>query len=105
MQNTERLNKLLGFDPTKRQSVTQELFKEVMDQVNADRMEKAREQAREQITKAIELRQQAAQLEKEFTGKMQKFDKELGKILSSLERSLNPNAPQAAEEEEEEKEA
>jgi len=97
--NTERLEKLIGFDAAKRQGVTQELFQEVLGEVKKERFEKAKGAAREQLLKAIELREKMYNIEKEFSAQRKKFDKELGKLLGRLESSLG-GQPEPQEDEE-----
>ena len=87
--SAERLEKLIGFDATKRLNVTKELFGELVDDIKKERLEKAKVAAREQLVKAIELREQMVKVEKEFENHRRKFEKELGKLLSGLEASLN----------------
>jgi hypothetical protein len=87
--NTERLEKLMGFDVVKRQGITKEIFKEVLGEVQEKRMEEAKTAAREQISKAIELREKMHKVKREFDGQMRKFDKDLGKLLNQLEAGLS----------------
>lgn len=96
--SAERLEKLIGFDAAKRLNVTKELFGELVDDIKKERLEKAKISAREQLVKAIELREQMVKVEKEFENNRRKFEKELGKLLNSLEASLNGQQPPTEEE-------
>jgi hypothetical protein len=86
--NTERLSDITGFDPARRPKLTEDLFREVMDDIRQEREEKAQKRARETMLKAIELREQAAKVEKDFRNQMAKFEKELGKLLNQIEQDL-----------------
>lgn len=86
--STQRLVNLLGFDPARRPSATQELLKEVLGDLNKERSEKAKELVKAQLAEAVQLREQMHRLESEFNKNRAKFDKQLGKILNSLESAL-----------------
>jgi len=86
--NSERLKNLVDFDVTKKPTLTQELFQEVVGDLKKDRYEKAKTSAREQLTKAIELREKMHRVKKEFEAQEKKFEKELGNLLNSVESSL-----------------
>lgn len=89
---TERLVSLAGFDPAKQPKVTEQIFKEVMSDIQKERADKAKAKARELIVKALDLREQMAKAEREFAQQKAKFEKELGKILNQLEQDLNQAA-------------
>jgi alanyl-tRNA synthetase len=86
--NSERLEKLCGFDPTKKLNATGELLAEVAEELKKERETKAKDSAREQLRKAVELREKMHNVRKEFEGQTAKFDKELGNLLSRLEVGL-----------------
>lgn len=86
--STERLTNLVGFDPAQHPKVTDEIFKEVMQDINEARAEKAKEKARGLLEQAFELRGQMAKARSEFERQEKKFEKELGKILNRLESEL-----------------
>lgn len=102
--NYERLDNLLDFDVTKKPSLTQELFGEIVKDLKDVRYETAKAAAREQITKAIELREKMYRVEKEFEAQKNKFNKELGKLLNSIESRLEGRESSAPEQNDESKE-
>jgi len=85
----ERFQKVLGFDPARRQNLTQDLFKELLDEAQKDRLEKAKEAARGKLRKLMELREQVVALEKKFNGERQKFDKQIHSLFNEIEGSLS----------------
>lgn len=91
--NAERLEKLCGFDPTKKLNATGDLLAEVVKELKEEREVKAKDSAREQLRKALELREKMDNVRKEFEGQTAKFDKELGKLLSRLEAGLRGGQP------------
>jgi hypothetical protein len=104
-KQVERLKNLVGFDPVRQPRLTNEIFREVMEEINATRAEKARSRARELLEKAFLLREQMAKARSDFERQEAKFDKELGKILSRLESEIHGSNSPAEEEPEKEKEA
>jgi hypothetical protein len=95
--NPERLEKLVGYDPRKKLSASEELFKEVVADIRKEEEEKAKKEAREQLTKAIELSRKMAGLRKEFEAQEAKFNKELGKLLNRIENNLGGPVTEAEE--------
>ena len=91
--NSERLEKLCGFDPTKKLNATGELLAEVAKELREERETKAKASAREQLKKAVELREKMHNARKEFEGQCAKFDKELGNLLGRLESGLRGTQP------------
>jgi len=82
--NAERLQSLLGYDPTKEspnQSIVQEAMKEIQDERN----KKLKLKVVEQLTKASDLRVKMVKLKKDFESEYNKSDKELGKALNVIE--------------------
>jgi hypothetical protein len=94
--NTKRLTDLVGFDPAKKPSASETLFKEVLADIQKERDAKAREVVRTQLAEAIRLREEMHKAESEFNKQKQKFDSQLGKLLNSLENSLR-GRPQVEE--------
>jgi len=89
----ERLATLVGFDPAKRGSLSDELFKEVLEDLTEERVKKAKEAAKEQLEKAVKLREDFDKAEKSFDSQKKKFNKELGKLLNKIESQLKGEAP------------
>lgn len=87
--NSERLEKLVGFDPVKKLSATGELLKSVVSDIKKEREEKAKTAAREKLVLAFDLREKMHKAEREFESQKAKFEKELGKLLNSLESNLS----------------
>lgn len=96
----ERFKRVLGFDPGKKQSLTGELFKELVNEAQEERLEKAKEAARGKLRKLMELREQVVVLEKKFNGERQKFDKQIHSLFNEIEGNLS-GRPASVEEEEE----
>ena len=96
--NYERLEKLCGFDPTKKLNATGKLLEEVAKELREEREAKAKESARDQLRKAVELREKMHNVRREFEGQTAKFDKELGQLLSRLEVGLRGVQPVEKEE-------
>jgi hypothetical protein len=103
-QNLARLQKLLGFDPDKRGSITQDVLSETIKEINEARVAEAKVRAKEMLTKALSLREQKVKLDKEYKKNSEKFDKELGKILKTIENSLSGKEETEEENKEEKKE-
>lgn len=93
MSNTndqvQRLQDILGFDPVKYDVVTKDAITEVVKEIQQERLKKVKEKAKEQLIKAIELREQKAKMDREYINNSKKFDKELGSILSQIEKALS----------------
>ena len=89
VDNAKRLADLVGYDPAKKPSASKEVFAEVLADLKKERDAKAREAVKVQLAEAIQLREQMHKAESEFNKQKQKFDSQLGKLLNSLENSLN----------------
>ena len=90
--NFDKLVNRLGFDPSKKPKIAGEMFSEVLAGLKKERMEKAREKATELLRKAISLKEERDKLEKEFVGKINKFDKELGSLLGQISNMVESEA-------------
>jgi len=102
--NAEKLTTLLDFDPAKRPTLTQELFGEVVKEIKEERAKEAKTKAKEQLVKAMQLREQMAKADKDFNGQKQKMEKELGKVLNQIQGILSGKCPEECEKEEAAKE-
>lgn len=96
-----KLQELLGFDPTKKGTLTADLFSEVVKEIADERHKEAKARAKEHLVKAIQLREQMAKARKDFDAQDKKFEKELGKALNQIQGILSGKNP---DEEKEEKE-
>jgi len=81
-----RLAEQLGFDPTKQPAGSADLLAEVVQEIQAERVAKARNKIKEVLLKAMELKTQHEKVRKDFEKESQRFEKELGKTLGELER-------------------
>lgn len=90
---SNKLEGLLGFDPTKRETLTQELFKEVVQEISKERTDKAKAQAKEHLTKAIQLREGMVKARRDFDREDKKFEKELGKVMNQIQGVLTGQEP------------
>lgn len=86
---SQELKDMMGFDATKQENISNELFAEVLDELKEKRTQEAKEKARGLLKKAVELQNKLDQLERDFRGQTQKFEKELGKILNSIKGDLH----------------
>lgn len=98
----ERLQTIAGFDAAKGFPMSDELFKEVLEEVNEGRKEEAKKRARDLLTQALDIREQMVKAERAFTGQQKKFQKTLGKLLNRLEAQLRNQPPPKEEDDKEE---
>jgi hypothetical protein len=96
--NSEKLASLLEFDAAKRPTLTQELFGEVVKEIKEERAKDAKAKAKEQLVKAMQLREQMSKAEKDFNGQKQKMEKELGKVLNQIQGILSGKCPEENQE-------
>lgn len=96
---TERLTSMVGFDPAGSPKLTDDIFKEVMKDINEERAEKAKAKAKGLLEQAFALREQMAKARRDFEGQEKKFNKELNKLLNRLESELRGTKPPAEESE------
>ena len=95
----KKIVELTGFDPVKKQPITEEIFKQVVKEFQEQRVEEAVKKARELLGKLFELRETRDKAEKEFNGHLKRFDKEAGKILNQIENDLRRSSGQQTQEE------
>ena len=93
-----KLTDILGWDPGRSPAPTAALLKQALDEINKERTEKALGMAKEKLQKAIQLREEFAKTERQFNQAKQQFQKELGKILKSVEALSKGEPEQEAEE-------
>lgn len=98
-----KLQELLGFDPTKRGTLSANLFSEVVKEIADERHKEAKARAKEHLVKAIQLREQMAKARKDFDAQDKKFEKELGRVLSQIQGILSGNDSPSPDDEECEK--
>lgn len=80
-KNVSRLDML--FEPHEKKL---DILSEALDEISKERADKRKEAAKELIRKALDLKEQKDKNKKEFEGKDKKWEKELGKVMSRLER-------------------
>lgn len=97
--NAEKLQKLLGFDPDKRNNITQDALSEAVKEINEERIKEVKVRAKELLVKAMQLREQKVKLDREYNQQSAKFDKELGKILKQIEGALSGKSAEEIEDE------
>lgn len=100
----ERLAEIAGFDAAKGVVLSDELFKEVLQEVTEGRRQAAKDKASSLLKQALEIRENMVKAERAFQGNQQKFNKTLGKLLNRLEAQLRNQPPPQDEEAEEEEE-
>jgi CRISPR/Cas system CSM-associated protein Csm2 small subunit len=99
--NSDKLQELLTFDAAKKHNLTQELMSEVVKEITEERVKEAKTRAKEQLVKAMQLREQMAKAKRDFDNQYQKMEKELGKIMNQIQGILtgkNPDPEEAKEE-------
>ena len=96
--NADKLQSLLDFDAAKRPTLTQELFAEVVKEIQEERAKDAKVKAKEQLVKAMQLREQMAKAKKDFEGQHNKMEKELGKVLNQIQGILSGKCPEENQE-------
>lgn len=96
--NSEKLTEMLEFDAAKRPTLTQELFGEVVKEIREERVKDAKVKAKEQLVKAMQLREQMSKAEKDFNSQKQKMEKELGKVLNQIQGILSGKCPEENQE-------
>jgi len=97
--SSERLLQLTeGTDLTKNPSVTSTILREVLADLKAERSVQAKEKARQIMLQCVDLEKKKRQAKKDFEAAEQKFEKELGKLLSQLERDVGGQPAAAADE-------
>jgi len=84
----DRLVDLVGLDPAKKPTPTQELFQQVAEEYRQGRLEVAKEAAASLFKRAIECREKMYKLRRESDAQFAKFEKELGKIMNQIESGL-----------------
>jgi hypothetical protein len=87
--NADKLTDMLKFDAGKRQTLTQDVFADVVKEINEERVKVVKTQAKEQLVKAMGLREQMTKAKKEFESQHKKMEKELGKILNQIQGILS----------------
>lgn len=83
-QNIQKLEQLLGFDPTK-SIVGNSLFQEALKEISEEQNKALKSKAKEVLLQAMELRRKMDAASKEFHKQEAKFAKDLGKLLNRLE--------------------
>jgi hypothetical protein len=96
--NSDKLAAMLEFDAAKRPTLTGELFGEVVKEIKEERAKDAKAKAKEQLVKAMQIREGMAKAEKEFNGQKQKMEKELGKVLNQIQGILSGKCPEEGKE-------
>jgi hypothetical protein len=92
--SSERLLQLTGgSDLTKNPSVTNTILQEVLTELQHERMAQAKDKARQLLQQCLELEKKKQQAKKDFEAAEKRFEKELGKLLSQLERNLGGHSP------------
>ncbi len=84
-----KLVELLKFDPAKTPNITSDALDAIVAELNEERFRKAKEIAKETISKAMELRGKMVQARKAFEKQEGQFEKELGKLMNGLKSALS----------------
>ena len=81
----ERLQSILGFDPTKSGGNTG-VLNDALSEIKKERDERNKKKASELIKKAIECVEKMDELKSQFNSTLNKSEKELSKLISSIEQ-------------------
>ena len=98
---SDKLNAMLGFDPTKRATlgpVGSDLFKDALSDIVKERQEKAKALATELFRKAITLQEERKKAHRAFQQADHKFEKELGKVLNEIQGLAGGKEPEVTDE-------
>lgn len=98
--SSDKLIEMLGGDPAK-DDLSKDVLTEALKELKEERAEEAKKKAKEQLAKAIDLHNQHDKARKEFEGKSNKFQKDLGKIINKLYAMVQGQAPPPDDDEEE----
>ena len=85
MSTTERLEKLLGFDPGKSDATTNSVVSDAIKEIQAERSEEVKGKVKKLLSEAVDLRKKQAETQKKFDTEAKKFEQSLGKLLSKIE--------------------
>ena len=86
---SESLAELVGFDTTKREPLSNAMFKEAAKKFKDKRIEAAKAEAEKLIEEALTLQGEWAKEEKAFAGKKAKFEKTFGKLWNKIQGGLD----------------
>ena len=94
---TERLEKLLGFDPGKSDATTSSVVTAAIQEIQEERQNEVQAKVKTLLGEAVDLRKQQAATKKKFDSENAKFEKSLGKLLGRIERMAagETNEPEA----------
>lgn len=82
--NFDKLNALLGFDAAKHTPLGS-VLQDALTEVNKERADQAKAQAKEIVLEAIGIAEDAKKAEQNFHSARRKFNKTLGKLLGRLQ--------------------
>lgn len=92
--NVEKLAEFLG-----PMTETKNALQEAIAEVRKERADRQKAKAKELIVKAIRLQEEQAEADKKYEAAKRTFNKELGKLMSTLEQMSHGNATEAPSEE------
>lgn len=90
---TQQLAEILGFDPTREAGLTKDGISDVAAELMKERSDKAKAVAKDFLSKAIDVAQKKAKLEREFKKSSEAFDKELRKLVNRLNAAVAGRPP------------
>lgn len=85
----EKLNEILGFDPSKSDNITKDAFIDVVKELQIEKMHAVKVKAKELLKKAMELKVNKDKADKEYKKQSDKFEKELGTLLRNISNMTN----------------
>ena len=86
---TERLERLLGFDPAKSNATTASVVTAAIQEIQEERSKEVQARVKTLLAEAVDLRKKQAETKKKFETEDAKFEKSLGKLLNRIEQMAN----------------
>jgi len=74
----------MGFDPTKRSGPAADAISDAFDEIQAERKEKAKEEAKKLALEAVAILEEKKKFEKDYKKACEKFDKDFDKVWKKI---------------------
>jgi hypothetical protein len=86
---SESLEQRLGFNPNRRQPITQDVLTKVLSKVREKRLAEAETRAEGIVTQVLDLVEKHEKTKREFLKADEAFEKTVGKLLAQLNAGLS----------------
>lgn len=83
--SSEKVKSVLGFDPVKRDPITQDVLNKVLEKKRAERRAEAETRAEGIISQVLDLNDKFEKTKKEFQKAEQAYEKTVGQLLNQLQ--------------------